>query len=519
MKLSLILLASSLYAATPTFGTLTTVSLSPNSASATVTITGGTSMQIQASVDSSFSITTPWFPVTASSVIFAQLQPNTLYNVRVQACDTAVAAFGASCTGNLGTSGTATVTTKTAIITRTLVRTTGSTTFYNTQYPTRYSDGDTVAMDQLTNGTIVYVSGDGWGQQFTLHDGTTSTVGRNVYLSTMSPDFTTSTLLNAFGTGNGANGVGSEGQANIPGCFSDGASNKASNVLAEGNNFWIAFYRVLGSAVTAVWISKSTDGGSTFTDPSGTNTATAVPPCPGSGVMWTSSTPTMTFLRWLKHTKGGIVVNPVDGTDAYRYLFPRDAAGNNTYLARQFRQFDPAVATGTTSAVNTYEGFTAVSGSDANNPSNWSATLTSMVSQLGPFSDRFDFNVQYLADMGRYEMLGGITIATDDNRIIMYDAPHISGPWTQQYVEPGRTPFNATLNAHADRGWPADFIASYNKTQSAPPCATLNINSYGGFPDNQDRASPANDWYSPSLIASTVCGAVSMFPMPGVILR
>ncbi len=79
---------------TPTFGAVSAAAASPNSATVSVTISGGVQMQIQASTDGFVThIDSPWLPV-ASTAPIGQLQPATTYSIRVLACDATVTAFG-----------------------------------------------------------------------------------------------------------------------------------------------------------------------------------------------------------------------------------------------------------------------------------------------------------------------------------------------------------------------------------------------------------------------------------------
>jgi hypothetical protein len=502
------LFSACVHAATPTFGSITATPSSPNSATVAVTITGAVSIQIQASTDNSFSIKTPWFPVGVSNIA-AQLQPSTLYNFRVVACDVSVTALPVSnaCSGNLGTSGTATATTNTPIATYPISVGLGATTSYNTVGAgVTYTDMDTPAYAWLQNGTIILSGNDGKGNQngggtYILNGGT-YTGGRDEYLQTMDAAMTTIALLNPMGTGDGSNGWGQEGASNVPNCYSDNSTLKSSSIFGDGTTLYLIGYRQNGGFTTQGdnFINRSDDGGATWYNPSqsaGSATANGNPACPGAGVMWTGNSK-IGVVRFVQYGQGGVVSNPVGGIDAYWYAQVRSANNTLLYLIRCFKKLNIQV-------VGNWEGYTGARGGDQDLQANWNTDLTllaSIADQGGSVGQ--DWEIQYLPDFGRFIAGSEIVLSANDYRMQVWDAPFLTGTWEKRYQEPTRPPFNSADGTYLNRAWLNPFMPSYTTLSLNPPSATLNFLHSGTFDFNQFRADPANNWYSPQMVFITL---------------
>lgn len=492
--------------ATPTFGAITAAGASPNSATVSVTITGGVSQQIQASVNGFFThIDTPWFPVAASAVA-AQLQPNTAYTVRVVACDATVTAWG-SCAGNLGTSSTAAIATTVRMpYFDPLVLTLGSTVSYNSsQFGNgKYTDGDVNSVGCMANGVCVFGAGDGRGPQDVL----AGTGERNIHISSVNSGFTTIALVNSmddFGTSN---------QLNIPGCWSDNTASKPASIFAQGNTLLMMLYRVNGSGQpVSRWIQRSEDGGATWFRPghtSGQSSATGDPPC-AANTMW-NGIDKVGLPRFLQVGVGGAVTNPKDGIDAYWYITTRDVGNTFTYLMRCYKSLNPQVDTN-------WEGNTGGAGNDANLPANWTTSLASMAPIETITSALYDLTLQYVPDARRFMATGEVVLGANDFRIAMKDATSITGPYLLRYSEPTTPPFNVAQNKMLLRAWPHIFWPSYSLTSSNPTTVTFKLWHYGVYPQNRLTGDPANNWYSPQQVATTVVTQQSLFPMPGAVMR
>lgn len=515
-----LLFAVPIWAATPTFGTLTASAASPNSITASVTITGGVSQQIQASINAfSTHIDSPWFPVTASAIA-AQLQPSTLYSIRVVACDATVTAW-ASCGGNLGTSGTATATTSSRLLYYDpIVLTLGSTVSYNTsQFSNgKYTGFDVNSVACMTNGTCVVAGGDGRGPQDSLFDGVAGTNERNIHVSTVNSTFTTIALLNAMGTGDGSNGFGGGNQLNIPGCWSDSTTTKPSSMFAQGNTLFLAMYRVtVDGHPTSRWIQRSDDGGATWYRPghtAGQSSSLGDPPCPAN-VMWAGEDK-VGLPRFLQLGIGGAISHPKDGIDAYWYMTTRDVPNTFTYLMRCHKNLDPQVDTN-------WEGYTGAPGGNASLPANWSITIASMVALEAIDTTLEDLTLSYVPDSNRFvatgeAVVGGVIEATD-LKLAMKDSPTITGPYVLRYSEPTPTPYNAAHNYYLNRAWLQIFWPTYTLTSSTPVVVDLKLWHNGTFPANYFPADPVNNWYSPQEVAVTLTTQKSLFPLPGGVVR
>ena len=489
----LVFLAGIAQGATPTFGTITAVAASPNSATVSVTVTGGVSMQIQASSDTSYGITTPWFPV-ASSAIAAQLLPATLYNVRVVACDQAVTAWS-TCGGNQGTSGTATVTTSAAIRSWPTSWTMSTTASYNAvQYPLngRWMDGDTGYWAWKQDGTIVAQHNDGKGPQ--------GAYDNNVFMTTVDSAFTTFTALNRL------TGFGAFNAANTPACYSDGSTAKSSSLLADGNTlYWIA-YRQSGTGYVQAdgAVYRSDDGGATWYNPSHTSgeaNANGDPACPGAGVMW-SGHGKFSLPRFVKGGgQGGVVTNPVHGIDAYQYIQFRDNDNTFAYLARVFKRLNYQT-------IGNYEYYVGGIGGNEDLQANWSTTSSGAVA-VGTLSEhQQDWEIQYLPDFGRFVVTAENVRGANDYRLVVLDSAQLTGPYAVRYQEPTRPPFNSAAAQYLERAWLTIWMPTYTTTASNPPAATIQILQNGTF-SQQSPEDPPNDLYSPWLSNMTVTADAS----------
>jgi len=452
-------------------------------------VTGGVSMQIQASTDTSYGIKTPWFTV-ASSAIAAQLQAETLYNVRVVACDQAVTAWS-TCGGNQGISETATVTTSAAITSWQTLWTMGATPSYNAvQYPLngRWMDGDTGYWAWLANGTIVAQHNDGIGPQ--------GSISSNVFMTTVDSAFTNFVLLNSL------SGFGPLNTPNIPGCYSDGSTEKSSSLLAVGNTlYWIA-YRQSGTgyiqADGAVY--RSDDGGATWYNPSHTSgqaNANGDPACPGAGVMWNGHGK-FSLPRFVKGGgQGGVVTNPVHGIDAYQYIQFRDNDNTFTYLARVFKNLNYQ-------GISNYEYYVGSIGGDEDDPANWSTTSSDAVA-IGTLGDhQSDWEIQYLPDFGRFVVTAENVLGLNDYRLVVLDSARLTGPYAVRYQEPTRPPFNAVAGQYLERAWLTVWMPTYTSTgTTAAPSATVQVLQNGTF-TQQNPGDPPNDMYSPWMSTMTI---------------
>ncbi len=497
------------YYSTPTFGSITATAASPNSATVSVTVTGGVSMQVQASTDTSYSIHSPWFDVAASTII-GQLQPGTAYNVRVIACDAAVTAFG-SCSGNTGTSGTATVTTSAAITSWTIGFSIGSTAGYNeTQYPLngRWMDADTCYCAWMTSGTIACQHNDGSGPQ--AAQGTPGVAGgRNVYMTTVNSAFDTFTLLNSLGNGS-TTGVGYNDKRNFPAGWSDGSALKSGDVLADGNTLYWWPYRQSGTSPAYnqryPWIVKSLDAGATWArlgqsaDAAGSPASSAA----DSAILWSSAA--LALPRWVKPGgQGNAITNPVHGIDAYWYALVRNNANTSHYLARCFKLLDMRDNAN-------WEYFGGTSGDEPDPPGGWSTNSTALTSvwDAGGGTPVFygDPSPQYLGDFGRFVMPSEVFLTasvTDGSiRLAVWDSSNMTR-WALRYSEPTKPPFNSTNGVYLNRAWNSIFMAKYTLLTTNPPTATVGILSSGTL-DQQHFADPPNDMYSPFMATGTLSG-------------
>ncbi len=517
MKILIVLLLLSAYEyfSTPTFSSVTAVAASPNSATVSVTVTGGVSMQIQASTDTSYSIHSPWFAV-ASSAVIGQLQAATAYNVRVVACDVSVTAFG-SCSGNQGTSGTGTVTTNAAVTSWQIGLNLGSTAGYNeTQYPLngRWMDGDTNYCAWMTNGTIACQTNDGSGPQ--AAQGTPgATGGRNAYMTVVNSGFSQFFLLNSLGNGS-STGVGYNDKHNFPAGWTDGSVLKSGDMLADGNTLYWWAYRQLGTSPAYnqryPWIAKSLDGGSTWArlgqsaDADGSPASSAA----DSALLWSSAA--LALPRWVKPGgQGNAITNPVHGIDAYWYAIIRNNANTSHYLARCFKlleQRDNA----------NWEYFGGTSGDDPNLPAGWSTDSTALTSvwDAGGGTPVFygDPGPQYFGDFGRFVMPTEVFLTnsvTDGSiRLAVWDSSNMTS-WTLRYSEPTKPPFNTTNAVYLNRAWNSFWMPTYSRMTTNPPSATVGVLSSGTL-DQVNFADPPNNMYSPFMATATIYGVRATLP-------
>ncbi len=506
------LLSAYEYYSTPTFSSVTAVAASPNSATVSVTVTGGVSMQIQASTDTSYSIHSPWFAV-ASSAVIGQLQAATTYNVRVVACDVSVTAFG-SCSGNQGTSGTGTVTTNAAITSWQIGLNLGSTVGYNeTQYPLngRWMDGDTTSYAWLTDGSIPSQSNDGGGANGALGNFPS---GRAIVLTTLNSAFTQFTTLNILGNGS-SNGIGTSCKVNWPG-WSDGSCIKSSGIRAEGNSMYIWAYRQEDTGTPYSqrypWLMKSTDSGANWCYfPCASTNPNGDAPGPGDpALMW--STDALALPRFvMPGGQGGAVTNAVHGIDAYYYAIVRSSDNTAHYLIRAFKPLD-------IQAMASWEYYGGAAGGNVDLPANWSTDSTALTAvwDAGGGTPVFygDTYVQYLADFGRFVMCTEVFLTsslTDGSiRLAVWDSSSLTS-FTLRYSEPTKPPFNSTNNVYLNRAWNQIFMPTYRRLTTNPPSASIQILSSGTV-DQKFYSDPPNDMYSPWLADATIYGVRATLP-------
>ncbi len=207
--------------------------------------------------------------------------------------------------------------------------------------------------------------------------------------------------------------------------------------------------------------------------------------------------------------QGGTITNPVHGIDAYQYIQFRDDGNTFTYLARVYQRLDYQ-------GIGNYEYYTGTVGGNEDSPANWSTT-GSAATPIGTLSaHQQDWEIQYLAQFGRFIVTAENVLGANDSRLVVLDADRITGPYQVRYQEPTRPPFNAVNMMYLNRAWLTIWLPTYTAMSTNPPSATIQMLQNGTF-DQRFPMDPPNDMYSPWMSSVTITGALPGRPSMGVL--
>jgi hypothetical protein len=479
---------------------------SPNSLSATMTVTGGSfgSVQIACGTTNGSAYTvsiTPWVDASVSpqTLIIAQLAPRTTYFC--------IANAAISTGGGGGTTASAQATTATMDSRGSVPVSIGlgagctegyTCSYNNANFPTSYTTGDSMIPICLTNGTCVINGNDGTG--------VSGAYNSNLFFMGINSSFALTSL----------NQMTSFGAASAASCTQAGYTWKGAFPHAEGNTLIAGVY-----CQNADWkdfsFMQSDDAAVTWYNPAhNSGSANANGDAPTTGVAGSVEVSGQTNLGvsavWVECIgangfKGGVCDNPVDGLDAYAYwIAGKGASGSNLAFFRVYKRSNFQVAAN----IEAYVG--SATTPDVNTAANWSTTIASATTVMnsaatsaacsGPF-------VRWFSDFNRYIITCGLNIASDTSQRFKFLQSSSLLGWlavAPTYTEPSPPlPNNATWTNNPE-GWQRQYIAplptSYALDANGKSATVKYV--YGGSFLHTNNSDQAHNQYSLAYTPVTI---------------
>jgi len=294
-----------------------------------------------------------------------------------------------------------------------LSATIGSAYAYNTHYSTYYFRGDTFASTVCDDGNLYFTTGD---TQEGFQGATSG--GSNVALNTMSPAYT-ATMSNYVGTT--ANGMTAWGAENTTSTV-DNSDFKPTGITCIGGVIYMALTRFNPSTGLSqnATIIKSSNHGSTWSPAAPTPAA-----APYSSPMFSGTGFAYPF--FVNYSANNASNPNWDNAQTYTYAVS-SATGDAThvYLGRVL-----TANIGNLSASD-WSFYSGSVGGNVTNASNWSSSISSatpIYTNTGSTS-AYAPSVYWIPFKNRYLMLSYGEASVTNTTWYIYEAPHLSGPWT-----------------------------------------------------------------------------------------